>query len=235
MRVIILSIISWLFLILIAVVVIFSVLALLKITKETIRKLGVSRKDVFIGLIVSTIVMTVLFVSVLKYFVWKSPTDKITDKISESKPLTQLQKEEPVDQIQSQAPIRPKEIIPMETSTEQLESSVSVAPEEAVSRDEKKEPRKKVHKKLPQLQKPSRTLFTVQVGAFNDLSNANSLKARFHKKGYSAFITYSTSKKEGRLYKVCISKFAEREKANTLSEKIRNSEGLQTFVTSIQP
>jgi cell division septation protein DedD len=78
-------------------------------------------------------------------------------------------------------------------------------------------------------------LFTVQVGAFKNASYAEARMAWLKEKGYSAYMTLSGSKDGGKLYKVCIGRFTEREKAKTLSEKIRNSEGLQTFVTSLQP
>jgi DedD protein len=86
-----------------------------------------------------------------------------------------------------------------------------------------------------QPQKPSEAVFTVQVGAFKNASYAEALNARLKEKGYSAYMTLSESKDGEKLYKVCIGKFIESEKAKTLSEKIRNSEGLQTFVTSLQP
>jgi len=48
-------------------------------------------------------------------------------------------------------------------------------------------------------------------------------------------MTLSESKEGGKLYKVYIGKFTERDEAKTISEKIRNNEGIQTFVTSLQP
>jgi hypothetical protein len=101
------------------------------------------------------------------------------------------------------------------------------------------EVKKEIQKESPQPPKPSEeplaVIFTVQVGAFKNSSYAETLTAWLKEKGYSAYITLSGSKEGDKLYKVCIGKFIEREKAKTLSEKIRNSEGLQTFVTSLQP
>jgi len=98
---------------------------------------------------------------------------------------------------------------------------------------------KETKEESPQPQKPSEeplaVIFTVQVGAFKNASYAETRMAWLKEKGYSAYITFSGSKEGGKLYKVCTGKFAEREKAKTLSEKIRNSEGLQTFVTTLQP
>jgi len=76
------------------------------------------------------------------------------------------------------------------------------------------------------------TLFTVQIGAFNDLSRAKVLKGKLDKKGYEVYITPSLSKSE-RLYKVYIGKFSDREKAESNSKKIKQSEGIQTFVAKI--
>jgi hypothetical protein len=101
------------------------------------------------------------------------------------------------------------------------------------------EVKKEIQKESPQPRKPSEEplaiIFTVQVGAFKNASYAEALRAWLKEKGYSAYMTLSGVKEGEKLYKVCIGRFTEREKAKTLSKKIRNSEGLQTFVTSLQP
>jgi hypothetical protein len=231
MRIIILSIISWLVIVCIAIVVIFSVLTILKITKKAIEKIGVSRKEFVISLVISAIVIIILSISVREYFVLKSPADRISgNKLSQVPPPPQ--KEEQIKENQSQPEI--KEQVLMGTSTEKDESSVAVAPEETVLRSEKEEPKEKKQKKLLQPLKSSKAIFTVQVGSFADLSHAKALKMRIRNDGYDAFIAPATLKK-GKVYKVCAGKFIERKEAETLSEKIRNAEGLQTFITSLQP
>jgi hypothetical protein len=101
------------------------------------------------------------------------------------------------------------------------------------------EVKKEIKKEAPQPQtpsvEPSGVIFTVQAGAFRNASYAKAFETRLKEKGYSAYINQSESKKGEKLYKVCIGKFTEREEAKTLSEKLRNSEGIQTFVTSLQP
>jgi hypothetical protein len=101
------------------------------------------------------------------------------------------------------------------------------------------EVKKEIKKESPQPQKPSEeplaVIFTVQVGAFKNASYAEALMAWLKEKGYSAYMTLSGVKEGEKLYKVSIGRFTEREKAKTLSEKIRSSEGLQTFVASLQP
>lgn len=101
------------------------------------------------------------------------------------------------------------------------------------------EVKEEIKKESPQPQtsseKPSGVIFTVQAGAFRNASYAKAFETRLKEKGYSAYMTLSESKEGEKLYKVYIGKFTEREEAKTLSEKIRNSEGIQTFVTSLQP
>ncbi len=72
--------------------------------------------------------------------------------------------------------------------------------------------------------------YTIQAGAFKDAADADDLKARLDKTGYKAYVTQSEKKHE-KLYKVMIGNFAARKEAELLSIKIRESEGLQTFVT----
>jgi cell division protein FtsN len=102
-----------------------------------------------------------------------------------------------------------------------------------IAEKEKKSIKKKSEKEKlvsPQPSKPPKAVFTIQVGAFENTSYAKSLKTMLKKKGYSAYIT--PTKKEGKLYKVCVGKFSKREEAKALLEKIKQTEGLQAFVTS---
>ncbi len=228
MRIIFLSVISWLVLICIAVVVILSVIAIVKITREAIKKTGsIREKSIVIGIIISGMSIIGLSLFMLNYFVWKGPTNKIP----ESKPLkTPLQREEPIEEIQPDIPVPFKEPVPKETFTEQVQSQASSPHEEVISQSEERKPIEDEKDKFLQHPKPSKTIFTIQVGAFSDFSNAKSLKARLKKKGYNAYVT-SPPTIEGRLYKVFIGKFNDRKKAESFCEKIRSNEGFQAFIT----
>jgi len=115
-------------------------------------------------------------------------------------------------------------------STKKVQLHDAATPDEVESKSATVEDKKETSL---QSQKSSDTIFTVQAGAFKNHSHAEALIARLKEKGYSAYITLSGSKEGEKLHKVFIGKFFEREKAKTLSEKIKNSEGLQTFVTSL--
>jgi cell division septation protein DedD len=80
-------------------------------------------------------------------------------------------------------------------------------------------------------QKPTAILYTVQVGAFKNDSEADALKKKLEKKGYKTSMALSESKKEGGLYKIWVGKFRKREEAEALSARIKKNEGLQAFVT----
>ena len=161
----------------------------------------------------------------MNYFVLKGPTDKCPDNKSLKEPL---QKEEPIKQVQSQAPIPVKEPIPKETSSEQVKTQAAVVSQTLERKPKEKKQEKPLQSPSP---KPSKKIFTVQVGAFSDLSHARSLKERLYKKKYAAYITSSISIKEGKLYKVWIGKFSNREKAEILCKEIKKTDGLQAFVT----
>ena len=115
--------------------------------------------------------------------------------------------------------------------TKQPPSQVKSVPEKVVSAGTIEKVKKESKKKSPRLQQPSETTFTVQVGSFKNPAYAKSLKAMLSKKGYTTFITASRSANGGRLHKVRIGKFSDRKKAESLSEEIKKTEGLQAFVT----
>jgi len=73
--------------------------------------------------------------------------------------------------------------------------------------------------------------YTVQAGAFKNVSDANILKEKLDKKGYKTYIALSGTKNHKKLYKVMLGDFATRKEAEILSVKMKKSEGLNTFVT----
>jgi len=229
---ILLPIISLLVLIILAIVVIWLFLAILKVTKNVINI--IREKSPVTGLIISAIFVTIISLSILSYFVWKNPTDKSPENKSSKAPL---QKEESTtQQVQSRTPLLAKEPVLTETSTEHVKPHVFILPKEKISQSGKIKSKEKTKDKLLKPSKPSKTIFSVQVGAYYDFYNAKSLKTRLYNKGYSVYITSSTTIKEGSLYKVIyrvwIGKFSNREKAEILCDKIKKADGLQAFVIS---
>jgi nitrite reductase/ring-hydroxylating ferredoxin subunit len=194
-------------------------------------KIVTRNKSTFISIIISAVFVTVLASFTLAYLVWKSPSNKSLE-IKSLKAI--VQNEGLTKQVQSQASTPPQESVLVEKHTEEVQSQTSSPPQEAVSRSGKTKSTEKTEVKPLQSQKPSREIFTIQVGAFTDISYAKSLRKRLNRKGYHTYITSSKSKNGGRLYKVWTGKFSNREKTETLSAKIIKTEGIQTFVTPWQ-
>jgi cell division protein FtsN len=75
------------------------------------------------------------------------------------------------------------------------------------------------------------TTFTVQVGAFSTLQNAEELKARFEQKNYVC--TIFTVVTDGRkLYKVWVGEFATYDDAKRFSQEIKKTFNLESIVVS---
>jgi cell division protein FtsN len=188
----------------------------------------VRNKSTSIGIIISAIFVTVLVSLIFGYFAWKSSSDKFLE-IKSLKAL--VQNERLTKQVQSQASPPPQESVLAEKFPEEVKSQTSTPGQEAVPQSEKTETIEKAKIKPSQSQNPLQAIFTVQAGAFSDVSYAESLKKRLEKKGYHTYITSSKSKGGGMLYKVWMGKFSNRKTAENLSAKITATEGVQTFVT----
>lgn len=188
----------------------------------------VRNKSISIGIIFTVIFITLLLAFTLGYFAWKNSSSESL-RIKSLRAL--VQKEGLTTQVQSQASTPPQKSILVERSTEEVKSDASAPPQEAVPQGGNAEPTEKIKVKPLQFRKTLHEIFTVQVGAFTDVSYAKSLKKRLDKKGYKIYITSSNLKKEGKIYKVWTGKFSNREKAETFAAKITKIEDIQTFVT----
>jgi len=200
-------------------------------TKLKMTNLAIKKDKFFVGLTISAIFVTVLLFSILNYFVLKSPTQE-SSKIKSLKAAVQR---EVVDkQVQPLPSAQSEDTVLIEKSSGQVKSLTSSTTQEAISEGANIKLKEKTNEKLSQPLKPLKTIFTVQVGVFSEVSYAKYLAARLNKKGYNSYIITSNSKGEGKIYKVFVSKFSDRKRAEILSEKIKKTEGLQTFVTLIK-
>lgn len=121
---------------------------------------------------------------------------------------------------------------PLDVASQQDDQPQNVSPsEEERTRKTTGEINTEVVKNTQQTQKSPKIMYTVQVGAFRDALEAESLKVKLDKKGFKASVLPSKSKRGGRLYKVQVGEFATKKEAEILSLKIKKTEGLQAFVT----
>jgi cell division septation protein DedD len=165
------------------------------------------------SLIIAVILFTSSISFIFGYFVGKS-TPKEDPAI---RPLQEDPKERgalPLDVIQQKdqpQPIAPSEVESVQKTTGETNKEAIMNPQ------------------LPQ--KSPKIVYTVQVGAFKDTPDAESLKVKLDKKGLKAYVIVSKSKKDERLYRVWVGEFTTRKEAEILALKIKKTEGLQAFVT----
>jgi cell division septation protein DedD len=121
--------------------------------------------------------------------------------------------------------------IPQQTQEIQLPVETQQKETQQAQQNNKAKGTKEVRKIQEPQKIPKTRKYTVQAGAFNDISDANALKAKLDKKGYKTYITLSETQKHKKFYKVRIGNFATRKEAEIISIKIKTIEGLNTFVT----
>lgn len=164
------------------------------------------------GLIIIAVLITSSLSFMLGYFV-----GKVTTK--ENPAIKQLQES-----------MRDNTIQTLEAQSQQQVRSQASDPSPG-SELQTTESRKEATQESQQAQKQTKIIYTVQVGAFKDSSDADALAERLENKGYKTYMAISESKKEGGLYRVWIGKFSTRKEAEIQSMKIKKAEGLQAFVT----
>ena len=166
------------------------------------------------SLIVAVILFTSSISFIIGYFVGKST-------LKENPKIRSLQE-------------NPKDLsaLPLEVTSQQKDQPEDIVPSEVESVQKTTEKTNKEAIMNPQLpQKLPKIVYTVQVGAFKDTPDAESLKVKLDKKGFKAYVIVSKSKKDERLYRVWVGEFATRKEAEILALKIKKTEGLQAFVT----
>jgi cell division septation protein DedD len=74
-------------------------------------------------------------------------------------------------------------------------------------------------------------IYTVQLGAFKNETEAENFITIYDKKGYKPYITVSRNKKNEKIYRIRSGEFKERKSAEILAMKLKKTEGLNTYVT----
>ena len=93
--------------------------------------------------------------------------------------------------------------------------------------------RKPVPAKRPAVSSDGRS-YSVQIGAFKSLNDARTHRIRFTNKGYKASVYKDRSSDGSDIFKVRIGIFTSRQDAEAMALKLKNSEGVNGFVTPIQ-
>lgn len=200
----------------------------------------------FIGkeVIIVTVVIFSALSFTLGFFVGKSTVNKSPAPPAQIMEITpSLQKQEPV----SAQPVTHEEI-PQNVvfATEQSQKNIQAEQQnsDVLTKGKSIEPVKEISKK-PLNEKAIRDkesgsskskitkkaiIYTVQLGAFKNASEAENFRNEYNKKGYRTYTVISENKKREKIYKIRTGEFTEKKDAEILSLKLKKSEGVNSFV-----
>lgn len=188
----------------------------------------VKNRSTFIEIIVS-VILFIIVISLLGFFVWKGSSKKLP----ETESLQALVHDEKLAAAQAQPKVSDSSqgSVSSEKSTDEVTDRIPSSHQEDLSGHGQTTSGEENIKRPVQPQQPLAAAYTVQVGAFTNITHARSLKKELYKKGYPAYISPSNSNGQDRLYKVSVGKFSNRKKAEFLSDKLTETQSNHTFVT----
>jgi cell division septation protein DedD len=101
-----------------------------------------------------------------------------------------------------------------------------------VSRPPLRSEKKPAPEAAPRTAVKSRGVYSVQIAAFENRKDAEAMQRKYKLKGYTSYI-YKTRTEQKTMYKVRVGKFKNREYAESLALKLKDDEGVTTFVTHL--
>lgn len=188
-------------------------------------------------IIIVVLVLTSAFSFILGYFVGKATVKERLKSEFMSLPKQQ-EYDEPI--VQAQPPKEQDTTPTTDSIFNQLEETKDFKKEvKETSEDNRKAATLETAVKKETAQPPVKMtkpiedtdIYTVQVGAFKNQKDADSLKRKLEDKKYKAYIKKTTLSQGVKLFKVRTGEFAKREDAEALAIKLKKIEGLNTFVT----
>jgi cell division septation protein DedD len=190
------------------------------------------------GFIIAAIFITSSVSFTLGYFVGKSVRPPVINQTAAITPQNSTEQKNPVmyekgvvnqqpEQIQEHQDQETQQTVEIPKTQETQQTQETQSSKE--TRETEKTKKTKKTKETKETPKPRK--YTVQAGAFKNVSDANILKEKLDKKGHKTYIALSGTKNHKKLYKVLLGNFATRKEAEILAFKIKKSEGLNTFVT----
>ena len=145
----------------------------------------------------------------------------------------------------SSAPVRTvaKEVkvhVPAPVSAPKIDIEVARAapkPPVEIKSNIKPPPPKRMRKKTKPVKKPapvkepsSQERYSVQVGAFETLIDAERLRKEFEAKGYESFVMRYAQPGQKAVFKVRLGEFIDSDAARMLSVKLKSIEGISAFI-----
>lgn len=137
----------------------------------------------------------------------------------------QREEQQKVQQPEKTSPEKAKEVdLSKQTKISQIQESETTQEKQDLAQ---KSEQKKFRKTISQVKQQRLPFYTIQVGAFTELSNAKNMAERIKNAGYTAFI----SKEEN--YKVRVGRYSKFSLAKRVSEEL-NSKGFENFILKIK-
>ena len=84
----------------------------------------------------------------------------------------------------------------------------------------------------PAKQPPSKTRYTIQVGAYPEKAMAEEESKNMKKRGYAAFLVATDIPDKGKWYRVRVGSFANKQSAEKLAKELKSKEGIEGFITT---
>ncbi len=193
-------------------------------TKETVYSRLKEKKTAIIGLAVAAIVITILF---LMYD--KDDMLVIDEKANQDTSYTEDEKNQPTEVTRSLSDnISESEVVEL---VEKLNDSEKTRIEDT-NNDVKKDINVKTKEEIQNFASVKDFKYSVQVGIFRKLSNAQRLQRGLKKKGYNAFLKETTFKNR-RSYKVMVGQYSTKEKALQVKKRLEEAEKMDSFLVKI--
>jgi|Deesub1362B_J571_1020462.scaffolds.fasta_scaffold00226_11 cell division protein FtsN len=180
------------------------------------------------ALLIGFIILVSTFSFTLGYIVGKSQVSEelVSEEKMEVYTPMESKAEEEIPALAEPESIKTEEPKIFDSKTVEQEEIVSEIPKVVTEVPKTEQKEKSIEKKEKKITK--RVYYTIQVGAFRISSEAEALKRRLQKKGYTVRIVETGGDKK--FYRVRVGKFKSRAEAENMAIKITRNEGLKAIV-----
>jgi len=169
-----------------------------------------TKKRLFVPIIAVVVIIILGAAGIVLFKIVPLPWEKVQAPVAVRPPETVQEK--PVDIAPSQEQQKPQEAI----VEKRPDSIPSPAPTSPVPQ--------------PEVKPSGKVIYSVQIGAFENKNNAETLAKQYKEKGYETFVHTTTPKDKKTLYRVLIGKFENKKEASRFAENIIKKEKIKASI-----
>lgn len=153
--------------------------------------------------------------------------------VTENPPMTGETAEEHVQppQEESLMSVGAKQTGPVKSPHSAREETQAEARSQQIPKENNHEPAAQHSSSAEESKKSGEPVYTVQIGAFKNSSEAETFRKKHASKELKTYITTSTNKEKKKIFKVRTGEFRDRKSAEFLSLKLNKTGKLKTYVT----